>query len=311
MLDYLKPLNPFDARRSHQFYWFDENTDGIVDVDDTYTLYPEDLRSYNEEDYKKRVASDIKSPYTEEFTIGLHQELFKNFSIRINYIHKTKRNIIENVLYDPDSDKDWYTISQDTQGWWIPFETIIPEVDDFPDTQVSAYYRSTNAPVLFYQLKNVPELTRKYQALEIAFEKRMLNNLQLNGFLVISKATGNIGLNYDASSGFSSAADNPNFLLVNLPDDSRLDLAVLSELIDHYDYQLKFIVDNESDQLEIENTLEQLGNVDYEKVMLMPQASSREELVEKSVMVAEICKRTGFAFSQRLQVLLWNNQKAC
>jgi hypothetical protein len=223
MLDYLGALNPFYAHRSHQFYWFDENMDGIVDVDDTYTLYPEDLRSFSEEDYKKKIASDIKPPYTDEFTIGLHQELFKDFSIRINYIHKTKRNIIENVLYDPDSDKDWYTIAQDTQGWWIPFETIVPEVDDFPDTQVSAYYRSSNTPVLFYQVKNVPELKRKYQALEIAFQKRMLNNLQLNGSLVISKTTGNIGLNYDASSGFSRAADNPNFLLVNLPEDSSLD----------------------------------------------------------------------------------------
>lgn len=222
MLDYPRALNPFYAHRSHQFYWFDENMDGIVDVDDTYTLYPEDLRSYSEEDYKKRIASDIKPPYTDEFTIGLHQELFKDFSIRINYIHKTKRNIIENVLYDPDSDKDWYTIAQDTQGWWIPFETIVPEVDDFPDTQVSAYYRSSNTPVLFYQVKNVPELKRKYQALEIVFNKRMLNNLQLNGSLVISKTTGNIGLNYDASSGFSRAADNPN-LLVNLPEDSSLD----------------------------------------------------------------------------------------
>ncbi len=223
MLDYLRALNPFYAHRSHQFYWFDENMDGIVDVDDTYTLYPEDLRSYSEEDYEKRIAPDIKPPYTDEFTIGLHQELFKDFSIRINYIHKTKLNIIENVLYDPDSDKDWYTIAQDTQGWWIPFETIVPEVDDFPDTQVSAYYRSSNTPVLFYQVKNVPELKRKYQALEIAFKKRMLNNLQLNGSLVISKTTGNIGLNYDASSGFSRAADNPNFLLVNLPEDSSLD----------------------------------------------------------------------------------------
>ncbi len=224
MLDYIRALNPFYTHRSHQFNWFDENMDGVVDVDDTFTLYPEDLRSYSEEDYKKRISPDIKPPYTDEFTIGLHQELFKDFSIRINYIYKAKRNIIENVLYDPDSDKYWYTIDQDTQSWWIPFETIVPEVNDFPDSQVSAYYRSANTPVLFYQLKNVPELKRKYQALEIAFKKRMLNNLQLLGSLVISKATGNISLNYDASSGFSRAADNPNFLLVNLPEDSSLDL---------------------------------------------------------------------------------------
>lgn len=96
-----------------------------------------------------------------------------------------------------------------------------------------------------------------------------------------------------------------------LHQDSRLDLAVMSELIDNYDYQLKFVVDDETDQFEIEDILDRLENVDYRKVMLMPQASSREELIEKSIMVAELCKRTGFTLSQRLQVLLWNNQKAC
>ena len=107
----------------------------------------------------------------------------------------------------------------------------------------------------------------------------------------------------------NSTPDDPELAAVH--EDSRLDLAVLSELIDNYNYQLKFVVDDESDQLEIEETLERLGNVDYEKVMLMPQAATRQELIEKSIMVAELCKRSGFAFSQRLQVLLWNNQKAC
>ncbi len=92
-------------------------------------------------------------------------------------------------------------------------------------------------------------------------------------------------------------------------ENSRLDLAVLGQLIEHYNYQLKFVVEDESDQLEIEETLERLENVDYDRVTLMPQASNRDEYIEKSQMVAELCKRTGLVFSQRLQVLLWNNQK--
>ena len=97
--------------------------------------------------------------------------------------------------------------------------------------------------------------------------------------------------------------------LRELHDDSRLDLAILGELIEHYDYQLKFVIENDNDIAEIEDILKRLGKADYEKVMLMPQASTRQELLEKSPMVAELCKRTGFAFSQRLQVLLWNNKK--
>jgi 7-carboxy-7-deazaguanine synthase len=92
-------------------------------------------------------------------------------------------------------------------------------------------------------------------------------------------------------------------------EDSRMDIAVLRKLIDNYEYHLKFIVDSKSDLAEIQQTLEKIGNVDFEKVMLMPQAATREELLAKSSMVAEICKHTGFIFCQRLQVLLWNNEK--
>ncbi|OHB62025.1 MAG: hypothetical protein A2167_07015 [Planctomycetes bacterium RBG_13_46_10] len=92
-------------------------------------------------------------------------------------------------------------------------------------------------------------------------------------------------------------------------EDSRLDIAVLRELIDNYKYQLKFVVDSAEDLSEIQQTIEKIGNVDVEKVMLMPQAATRDELLAKSPLVAEMCKSTGFAFGQRLQVLLWNNER--
>jgi 7-carboxy-7-deazaguanine synthase len=89
----------------------------------------------------------------------------------------------------------------------------------------------------------------------------------------------------------------------------RLDVAVLRKLIDNYKYQLKFVVDSQDDLAEIQQTIGKLGNVDSEKVMLMPQGATRDELLVKSPMVVEMCKRTGFAFCQRLQVLLWNNKR--
>ncbi len=97
--------------------------------------------------------------------------------------------------------------------------------------------------------------------------------------------------------------------LVAAHENSRLDLSVLRELIDHYNYQLKFVVDLQDDLPQIQQTIEEIGNVDLEKVMLMPQATTRNELLAKSPMVAEMCKRTGFAFCNRLQVLLWNSKR--
>jgi 7-carboxy-7-deazaguanine synthase len=97
--------------------------------------------------------------------------------------------------------------------------------------------------------------------------------------------------------------------LAAIHEDSRLDVAVLSELIDNYEYQLKFVVDSQDDLAEIQQTIKEIGNVDLEKVMLMPQAGTRDELSAKSPMVADMCKRSGFVFGQRLQVMLWNNKR--
>lgn len=97
--------------------------------------------------------------------------------------------------------------------------------------------------------------------------------------------------------------------LAAIHENSRLDTTILRKLIDNYKCQLKFVVDSQDDLPQIQQTIENIGNVDLEKVMLMPQAKTRDELLAKSPMVAEMCKRTGFAFCNRLQIMLWNNQR--
>ena len=92
-------------------------------------------------------------------------------------------------------------------------------------------------------------------------------------------------------------------------EDSRLDLAVLGELVFHYNCQFKFVIDSVNDLTEIQEIIETTGNIDAGRVMLMPQAATRDELLTQSPMVADMCKHAGFAFSQRLQVLLWDNKK--
>jgi 7-carboxy-7-deazaguanine synthase len=89
----------------------------------------------------------------------------------------------------------------------------------------------------------------------------------------------------------------------------RLNVNVLRKLMYDYKYQMKFVADSREDLAEILQTIEKIGNVDSDKVMLMPQAVVREELLAKSPMVAEMCKQTGFAFCQRLQILLWDGAR--
>jgi len=102
----------------------------------------------------------------------------------------------------------------------------------------------------------------------------------------------------------NSMPDDPQLAAIH--EDARLDIAALRKLIADYTYQLKFVVDSQDDLSEIQRTIEEIGNVDLEKVMLMPQATTRDELLAKSEMLADMCKQTGFAFCQRLHVLLFN-----
>ncbi len=243
MLDYLTDLNPLNPYRSHQFIWFDENMDDEVDITDTYVPYPEDYRIYLEDYSRDRVAPGIRAPYTDEFAVGIHQEIFRDFSFRVSYFQKTKKNILAHVLYDPDLDKDWYTTAQDTQNWWIPFETIVPGVDDYPDSRFTVYYRSNNAPLLFSRINNVPELKRKQRALEIAFNKRMSHNWQLNGSLVLSQSTGNVSHIDPGYYGFTNNILNPNSF-VNLPEDSRFfyDIPLSFKLMGTYKMPLGFFL---------------------------------------------------------------------
>ncbi|MCD4832044.1 MAG: 7-carboxy-7-deazaguanine synthase QueE [Anaerohalosphaeraceae bacterium] len=89
---------------------------------------------------------------------------------------------------------------------------------------------------------------------------------------------------------------------------NRIDTDVLKKLIAEYPYQLKFVIESESDIAEIREILEKLGEVEPSVVMLMAAAAGRAEYLEKAPMVAELCKKEGFCFSPRLQTVLWDNK---
>jgi 7-carboxy-7-deazaguanine synthase len=89
----------------------------------------------------------------------------------------------------------------------------------------------------------------------------------------------------------------------------RLDLETIRRLMDAYPYQLKFVVELPEDIEAVRQVLGKLGDLETARVMLMPQASSPEELLRKSPAVAEACKQTGLRFGQRLHLLLWGRQR--
>lgn len=96
--------------------------------------------------------------------------------------------------------------------------------------------------------------------------------------------------------------------LVSVHEQGRPNPGTLASLIEAYPCQLKFVVDSAHDLVEIQQLLVRLPAVPNERVLLMPQAATRDALREKAPLVARLCRETGFRFGPRLHVSLWDGR---
>jgi len=202
-LGYSQDLAQIDPLASHDFLWYDEDADGLATNDDTYSLLPYDFRVYRSEYYRQAVDPDLSAPVIEEWTAGLEQELVRGFTLSARYIDRRHSNLIGHVVYDPSTGVRWWRVEDDPDSWWVPFSTVVPGTDGYPDVPVTLYLRSTEAPAFFERIENVPELTARYRSLEFSFHKRMSHNWQLFGSLAWNRATGTTGLASRWSAGNS------------------------------------------------------------------------------------------------------------
>lgn len=84
----------------------------------------------------------------------------------------------------------------------------------------------------------------------------------------------------------------------------------LSRFVDSgVDYQFKFVIRDDGDTAEVLSTISRF-RIDREKVFLVPEATSAEQLKSRALVVSDICKREGLAYSGRLQIDLWGNTRA-
>lgn len=70
----------------------------------------------------------------------------------------------------------------------------------------------------------------------------------------------------------------------------------------------KYVIQAEHDLSEVQGLIDKYG-IDAEKVILMPEASDRETLIQRGRWLAEACKDKGYKFSNRLHILLWGNKR--
>jgi len=88
----------------------------------------------------------------------------------------------------------------------------------------------------------------------------------------------------------------------------RLDHKILAQFIRDHKVQFKFVVSNRDNLTEIHELLSSLPAVSPERIFLMPEARTADELRSRTPQVLQWARDTGWRFCDRLHVRLWDNR---
>ena len=154
---------------------------------------------------KWKIQDGIKHPYMDQFTVSLERELFRDASVSVSYIYRNWKNIIG--VYDTLAVYEAYDcevgpLSKNFQIWQLisgnAHEFVIENIEKGPNRP---YYGG--------------DAYRKYQGLELLFNKRFSNKWQMILSYVYSKTQGTIDNGWGDDIGWNSRnsqqAGDPNF----------------------------------------------------------------------------------------------------
>ncbi len=82
---------------------------------------------------------------------------------------------------------------------------------------------------------------------------------------------------------------------------------VIRQLLDAYECHFKFVIDVPDDMHEVLEWLQQFPGVPADRVWLMPQSVTREQLRSRSGWVQQLAEQHGFRFSSRLHIEEFGN----
>ena len=194
-----EPSSPW----SFAFNWWDLNGNRVPDLPgvDRYEQADEtNPVAMVGTTWKQGIDPDLKTPHLDEFTAGIDHELAKDVAVSVNFVSRTWGNLISDPYYDLATGKYW---SDADSGYWVPFNTTVPAVSpNFDTAPVTVYFRKTDAPDQFSRLTNIEGAKARYTAVDFSLNKRMSNNWQFGGSVVISRMAGNYPGTSGAPTGF-------------------------------------------------------------------------------------------------------------
>ncbi|MBQ2039216.1 MAG: radical SAM protein, partial [Thermoguttaceae bacterium] len=90
---------------------------------------------------------------------------------------------------------------------------------------------------------------------------------------------------------------------------NRKRIESVRRLIAEHPYQLKFVVDQPEDLLEIEEYLKELGTASPDRVYLMPMAIDADVMNAKAEWIGAYCKGRGYRCCPRMQLVWYGNKR--
>ena len=85
--------------------------------------------------------------------------------------------------------------------------------------------------------------------------------------------------------------------------------AVISRFIDAYRSQFKFVIDQPADIQDVINYLEEFPGINRDRVFLMPQARSAEEILDHENWLKPLAHQHGLRVTSRLHILEFGNTR--
>lgn len=101
---------------------------------------------------------------------------------------------------------------------------------------------------------------------------------------------------------------SPKLAHSGVPAERRLQLPVLRFLRDTGTAYFKFVIDAPEDMAEVDTLVATLS-LSADRVLLMPQALTADEVLTKSRWLVEECKVRGYGYSPRMHILLWGAKR--
>ena len=91
-------------------------------------------------------------------------------------------------------------------------------------------------------------------------------------------------------------------------ESKRLNYEALSEWVESYNFQLKFVISKEQEIKEIQDVVGQIkSDILPEKILLMPEGTDPETIRSRYDLLIDLCKENGYRMCNRLHIDLFGN----